>query len=199
MQAQMEGAPEREALEPEGRHMARFVGFPLEAEPGERIETAVFELCRHSWALWVCPGGMTEEHVEFVSVFLAYKGETSVQARFQFTLIDPVGVRTTVFADDATGCRFEGYDDHWGKHNCLCRSELSVICPHGEFAIEVGIIRDDLTTQASAGTQQADGTALVPYTRPFNFPGLRDRCKTEQFTSCTSVPNGGHSQYFSAQ
>ena len=82
---------------------------------------------------------MTEEHVEFVSVFLAYKGETSEQARFQFTLIDPVGVRTTVFADDANGSRFEGYDDHWGKHNCLRRSELSVICPEGEFAIEVGM------------------------------------------------------------
>jgi hypothetical protein len=82
---------------------------------------------------------MTEEHVEFVSVFLAYKGETSVQARFQFTLIDPVGVRTTVFADDANGSRFEGYDDHWGKHNCLRRSEVSVICPEGEFAIEVGV------------------------------------------------------------
>jgi hypothetical protein len=88
MKAQREGAPGREALEPEGRHMARFVEFPLEAEPGERIETAVFEICRYRWALWVCPGGMTEEHVEFVSVFLAYKGETSLQARFQFTLID---------------------------------------------------------------------------------------------------------------
>jgi hypothetical protein len=37
------------------------------------------------------------------------------------------------------GSLFEGYDDHWGKHNCLHRSELETICPEGDFSIEVGM------------------------------------------------------------
>ena len=139
--------------EPEGRHLARFVGFPFSGiEAGERIETTEFQLCRNRWALWVCPGGMTDEHPEYVSVFLAYKGEAPIRAWFQFTFIDAVGVRTVVFQDDdSQGSLFEGYDDHWGKHNCLLRSELEAICPDGEFAIEIGMY---LPSKASAVMRQ---------------------------------------------
>jgi hypothetical protein len=195
MKVQREGAPESEALEPEGRHMARFVGFPHEADPGERIETTVFELCGKRWALWVCPGGMTEEHAEFVSVFLAYKGETSVQARFQFTLIDPLGVRTTVFADDANGSRFEGYDDHWGKHNCLRRSELSVICPEGEFAIEVGM------TLPHKPQQAYNKPTVPPSSLVHDFSTLLDSEIGAKRNNLLLVPRWLliHSQYFSTQ
>ncbi len=48
----------------------------------------------------VCPGGMTKDLPDYVSVFLAYKGDVPLHAWFQFTFIDTNGTRTVVFQDD---------------------------------------------------------------------------------------------------
>ena len=44
-----------------------------------------------------------------------------------------------IYITNKSGSLFEGHDDHWGKHNCLRRSELETICPEGDFSIEVGM------------------------------------------------------------
>ena len=67
----------------------------------------------------VCPGGMTKDLPDYVSVFLAYKGDVPLHAWFQFTFIDTNGTRTVVFQDDdAHGVLY--------KVNVLPRSK----CPH---------------------------------------------------------------------
>ena len=55
-------------LQRSNKHDAHYSSKRMQA--GERIETTEFQLCGHHWALWVCPGGMTEEHGDYVSVFL---------------------------------------------------------------------------------------------------------------------------------
>ena len=54
---------------------------------------------------------MTEDHPDYVSVFLAYKGDIPIHAWFQFTFIDTNGTRTVVFQDDdahGLGLRVQG-------------------------------------------------------------------------------------------